>query len=335
MTSATIQADQATLSIQQGDLPTGTFVDGDLDLSHIPHLHSLPAELTVTGRLTLDGCLSLHTLPRGLNCYELSARGIPLRTLPDDIRVISRMDLSDCEQLEHLPSGLKVGTLILRGCISLHSLPATLDTYFLDITRCMRLTSFPQQGGRARMGRLIARECIALQALPDWLHTVGQLDISGCSALRSLPAHLQVSGWLDLADTALTTLPPALQHVPLNWRSVRIDERIAFRPQEIQADDVLKERNVERRRILLERMGHERFIEQVQPELLDTDIDPGETRSLLRIVIENDEPLFFLAVQYPSTTRHYTLRVPPTMQTCHQAAAWIAGFDNPDEYLAQ
>jgi len=39
-----------------------------------------------------------------------------------------------------------------------------------------------------------------------------------------------------------------------------------------------------------------------------------------------------LAVQCPSTDRRYVLRVPPTMQSCHQAAAWIAGFDNPDDY---
>jgi hypothetical protein len=24
--------------------------------------------------------------------------------------------------------------------------------------------------------------------------------------------------------------------------------------------------------------------------------------------------------------------VPPNMRTCHQAAAWIAGFDNPKDY---
>jgi len=48
--------------------------------------------------------------------------------------------------------------------------------------------------------------------------------------------------------------------------------------------------------------------------------------------MNNDEPLFLLAVQCPSTSRQYTLRVPPTMRTCHQAAAWIAGFDNADDY---
>ncbi len=331
MTIATIQADQARHSILQGDLPAGTRVEGDLDLSNCPQLRSLPDDLTITGRLTLDGCVSLHALPRGLRCYELSACDIHLSMLPDDIQVTSWMDLSDCVRLEQLPTGLKVGTLLVRGCVSLCALPEELDCYFLDITQCWRITSFPQQG-RKRMGRLVARECIALQALPDWLCGVGQLDVSGCSALRTLPAQLQVTGWLDLADTPISTLPSAMQNVALRWRGVMIDERIAFRPQEIQAQDVLKESNVERRRVLLERMGHERFIEQARPEQLDTDSDPGGMRRLLRIAMENDEPLFLLAVQCPSTSRQYTLRVPPTMRTCQQAAAWIAGFDNPDDY---
>jgi len=48
--------------------------------------------------------------------------------------------------------------------------------------------------------------------------------------------------------------------------------------------------------------------------------------------MEGDEPLVCLSLVCPSTGHQYLLRVPPTMQTCHQAAAWIAGFDQPDAY---
>jgi hypothetical protein len=318
-------------AMEHWEAPAGTVVNGDLNLSNLQKLQALPEELTVTGCLTLDGCISLHELPRGLRCYELSARGSGLRSVPDDIQVMSRMDLSDCEQLEELPTGLKVGTLIVQGCAELRAFPDASDIYFLDMTGCTGITSWPQHG-RERMGRLIARECTGLRELPNWLRGVGQLDVSGCSSLQTLPEHLQISGWLDLADTPLSELPASMKDTTLRWRSVRINERIAFRPWEIQADEVLKERNAERRRVLLERMGHERFVEQVQPEVLDSDVDPGGTRRLLRIAMESDEPLFLLAVQCPSTGRQYTLRVPPTMTTCHQAASWIAGFDNPDDY---
>jgi hypothetical protein len=318
-------------SVEHWDAPAGTVVNGDLNLSDLRNLQKLPEGLTVTGCLKLDGCVSLYELPRGLRCYELSARGSGLSSVPEDIQLMCRMDLSDCEQLEDLPVGLKVGTLIVQGCTALRALPDASDIFFLDMTGCVGITTWPQRG-RERMGRLIARGCTELEELPRWLHGIGQLDVSGCSALRALPEHLQITGWLDLADTSITELPESMKDTGLRWRSVRIDERIAFRPWEIQADEVLKERNAERRRVLLERMGHERFVEQVQPEVLDTDVDPGGARRLLRIVMENDEPLFLLAVQCPSTERQYTLRVPPTMTTCHQAAAWIAGFDNPDDY---
>ena len=50
------------------------------------------------------------------------------------------------------------------------------------------------------------------------------------------------------------------------------------------------------------------------------------------ITIPQDEDLVVLSVSCHSTGRKYVIRVPPRTQTCHQAAAWIAGFDNPDDY---
>jgi hypothetical protein len=53
---------------------------------------------------------------------------------------------------------------------------------------------------------------------------------------------------------------------------------------------------------------------------------------LLQVEIPDDEPLVCLSVRDPSTGRQYLLRVPPTIGRCDEAAAWIAGFDNPDDY---
>ena len=62
------------------------------------------------------------------------------------------------------------------------------------------------------------------------------------------------------------------------------------------------------------------------------DEDAGGPRQLLRIELEGDEPLVGLACCCPSTGRQYFIRVPPATKTCHQAAAWIAGFDDPKLY---
>jgi len=58
----------------------------------------------------------------------------------------------------------------------------------------------------------------------------------------------------------------------------------------------------------------------------------GGIRRLLRIDLPGDEPFVGLVVFDPSTARQYVLRVPPDMTSCRQAAAWVAGFDNPDDY---
>ena len=65
---------------------------------------------------------------------------------------------------------------------------------------------------------------------------------------------------------------------------------------------------------------------------LDRDTDAGGPRQLLHIAIPEDEDLVGLNCFCPSTGRQYLLRVPPSLTTCHQAAAWLAGFDDPDRY---
>jgi hypothetical protein len=282
-------------------------------------------------RLTLTGCTRLRELPAGLRCYELEMRHAAVAWLPADIAVEYRLDLEGCTELGALPAGLKTGSLVLRGCTALRALPEELDVSFLDIAGCTALTGWP---GRAsvRVGHLNAAGCTGLTALPPWLTAVAQLNLSECTALGALPEGLTVSSWLDLANTGIRSLPASLHGVRLRWRGVPIDERIAFRPQTITAREVLDQQNAELRRVLLERMGYEAFLAQAAARELDRDRDAGGERRLLRVPLRGDEDLVCIAVFCPSTGRQYVLRVPPSTRTCRQAAAWIAGYDNPDEY---
>ena len=79
-------------------------------------------------------------------------------------------------------------------------------------------------------------------------------------------------------------------------------------------------------------MGFERFLKEADAKVIHTDTDAGGKRQLLSVALTNDEPLVVVSVNCPSTGRHYLIRVPPTMKTCHQAIAWTAGFDDPDDY---
>jgi hypothetical protein len=285
-------------------------------------------------RLILDNCPALEELPRGLHCYDLSAQATPLRKLPADLQVDYRLNLSSCDLLEGLPDGLRANVLILRGCTSLRSLPEDMEVFCLDMPGCVGITNFPKRGP-ATLARLNIRGCTQLRELPAWLRRVAQLDIGGCTRLIGLPESVQVVSWLDVADTTLRGLPPHLQSVQLRWRDVLIDERIAFHPETLTGNEVLTETNVERRRVMLERLGYERFLADVNVEVLHQDSDPGGARRLLRVPVPDDEPLVCLDVQCPSTGRRYLIRVPPNMQNCHQAASWIAGFDDPQRYQPQ
>ena len=311
------------------ELPPGLTVRG-LNLRGCTGLTRLPEGLVVR-HLVMAGCTGLVELPAGLSCYELDLSGTRLRSLPEDLRVEYRLGLGGCTALEELPAGLAVGSLGLRGCTALTALPEGLDVHFLDLQGCKNLTTWPDSA-RVRFGRLDLGGCARLRALPETLGPLAQLDVSDCNGLTDLPEGLRIGTRIELANTAIAGLPPLMEEVELRWRGVTIDQRIAFRPESIAVAEVLAEENAERRRVLLERVGLERFLAEADARVLDEDRDPGGIRRLLLVPMRDDEPLVCVLVHCPSTGGRYLLRVPPALTTCRAAVAWTAGFDSPDLY---
>lgn len=285
---------------------------------------------TISGRLDLQKYEG-HSLPSGLHCYELDASGSRLSSLPGDLRIDGRLVLNDCAHLLALPEGLTVGSISLRNCVSLRTLPEKLSTWFLDLTGCTRFEQWPNQG-TIHHGSLILRNCIGIRSLPSWIGRLSQLDVAGCVQLAEIPEGISVTTWVDVGGSGISSLPPSLYGASLRWRGVRVDERIAFHPEQLTAREALAEKNAELRRVMIERMGYLRFTQEAGAKRLDEDRDAGGVRQLLSIELAEDEPLVGLSCHCPSTQRQYFLRVPPGMKTCHQAAAWMAGFDDPSLY---
>ncbi|MFN6519376.1 MAG: DUF6745 domain-containing protein [Nostoc sp. CreGUA01] len=180
------------------------------------------------------------------------------------------------------------------------------------------------------LGHLDLSGASQLYNLPENL-TCESLDISDCVNLASLPKGLHVTHWIELAGSGITSLPGGHGFV-LRWRGVQVSDAIAFASDSITGQDILNIENVELRRVLIERLGYERFLQQVGGLVRHRDRDAGGERQLICIPFEDDEPFMVLKVTCPSTGHIHILRVPPYMQSCHQAAAWIAGFDNPNDY---
>jgi len=184
--------------------------------------------------------------------------------------------------------------------------------------------------GMRVLGHLNLSGQVNLYTLPEHL-TCESLDISDCVNLTTLPLGLHVTHWIEMAGSGLTRLPAGHGFV-LHWRGVPVNDRIAFASQSITGQDILDTENVELRRIMIERLGYETFLQQVGGLVRDRDRDAGGERQLVCIPFADDEPLMVLKVTCPSTGHTHILRVPPYMRSCHQAAAWIAGFDNPNDY---
>lgn len=309
-------------------LPSDLEVDL-LDISGSWGISSIPPRLSV--RLLLANGSALWRLPTPFRCFELHAANTAISSVPEGFVAESRLVLAGCHSLRALPDNFKVGSLNLSGCTALTSLPEGLDVWFLDLQGCVNLAGWPRRAA-IHTGRLNLRGCAGIRHLPDYVTRLAALDIGGCVNLNELPEGLQISGWLDLAGSGLRSLPDSLAKVALRWRGVPVDARIAFDPESITVAEVLAEANAERRRVLLERVGHEKFFAEANPVIADRDTDPGGERRLLRMPLAGDEDLVCLEVNCPSTARKYLIRVPPKFDRCHDAAAWIAGFDNADDY---
>jgi hypothetical protein len=301
-----------------------------LDFTDRKKAIALPAGICARS-LCLKGCDWLEELPAELACYELDLRETRIRRLPPDLRVTFRLDLEGCTLFEELPANFECGSIVMRGCTSLRKLPEGLHVNFLDLRGCSGLFEWPS-GIRIRVGRLSLSGCRGITSLPEGLERLAQLDVSDCVNLRELPEGLEVASSLELANSGLTALPASTAGVRLRWRGVPIDGRIAFRPESIAAREIVDEPNAERRRVLLERVGLERFLSEIEAEVLDEDRDAGGPRRLLRVPMPGDEDLVAVLVHCPSTGARYLLRVPPALRTCRAAIAWTAGFDNPNDY---
>lgn len=339
----------------------------ELVLRNCPLFNSIPENFSV-GTLGIHDCESFSHLPGNLKIAgPLRIENAPaLRTLPANLKLIGSLTLRRCTTLTELPVGLEVkarensnsnwsclGLLVvfLGVCAGAGTAANAFPTVALTLVAAFFIWIFlavtfaslrrkappsptvvwarqaPESGPDARLRRGSAM----WNFIGRWDN---RLDLADCSGLTRLPDDLIVAGGIDIAGTGITSLPPSLKKTQLFWRGVSVTPRIAFSPQSLSVTEILDERNTELRRVMLERFpgGFERFMTRANAKTIDADTDPGGDRKLLRVAMPRDEDLVCLQVHCPSTGALYILRVPPSMATCRQAAAWVAGFDNPDDY---
>ena len=263
----------------------------------------------------------VRTTPEAARALLLSGR------MPDELIVSGALRLSGETRLRELPRFLECTHLEVNDCPNLELLPERLRATSVQAAR----TAIRELTGDWLVRETVSLSgCRQLRRLPERL-TARALDVANCSLLTQLPATIHLTHWVEVAGSGLTGLPGGLR-VNIHWQGTAVDERTAFRPEELKGVDILNIRNVTRRRVLLERFGLDRFVQEVGGLIIDRDRDAGGERQLLSIPLENDEPVVALRVICPSTAHTYVLRVPPHIRSCRRAAAWLAGFENEHDY---
>jgi hypothetical protein len=142
------------------------------------------------------------------------------------------------------------------------------------------------------------------------------------------------------------------------FNGVAVNEQIIMRPETLTKEDVINEKNEEVRRVMVEKIGAERFAKMMDFKVVNED-DFG---ALITTEI-NGDVYMFAHVLCPSTQREYYLQVPATledalkaleggtgqtweewkpeneksiwsksgnMETCKQAVAWTFGKSEQD-----
>lgn len=110
------------------------------------------------------------------------------------------------------------------------------------------------------------------------------------------------------------------------WHGVVVPKEVILFPEALSFTNVEKERNVEVRRIMIERIGHGKYLKQAEAVLVDMDaltLDGSAPRALMKDKLGN----MWLVGTDGSTARVYTMAVPPDVKTCKEAHESICGFE--------
>jgi hypothetical protein len=200
-----------------------------------------------------------------------------------------------------------------------------------------------------------------------WLHGFvrGQHDLGPLSAYDSLKraapeltgperlrGHMQVARsagwwWPFRGAVILTERPRTLHHDEQGrlhhphgpalrypdgfgvwaWHGVRVPRDVVEQPQALTVRRIQQERNVEVRRVMLERYGQGRYLRDAGARRVQAD----RTGVLWRCELGDDEPLVMVEVRDATpepdgSRRTYWLRVPPDLRSAREAVAWTFGL---------
>lgn len=171
----------------------------------------------------------------------------------------------------------------------------------------------------------LSQSCFAVLAL-DHLAFVCESPLSYHTDEARRP-HSESTAALEFADGMKAYF----------WHGILVEPRLILDPESITVDEIENTRNIELRRVLIERFGASRYLQESGAKEIQSD----EFGILYRRELEGDEALVMVKVinstpEPDGSYREYFLRVPPETETAKQAVAWTFGLEESEyEPLAE
>ena len=194
---------------------------------------------------------------------------------------------------------------------------------------------FGERLWRYRTGRRVhevgidARLELARSAGPWWA-----LDGLAIVSERPLVAHTDDRGRLHAEDGPALAWSDGL--VVWAWHGVHVDPGVVLDPESITIKAIDDEDNIERRRVMIERVGEERLMRDGGGKVVDVDETGRLWRREMPWSWPRDEDVVTVEVRNSTpepdgSRKTYFLRVPPTTRTARAAVAWTFAM-GPEAY---
>jgi hypothetical protein len=111
------------------------------------------------------------------------------------------------------------------------------------------------------------------------------------------------------------------------WHGMPVPADLVGRLDRLTVDRIRAEQNLELRRVLTERYGLDRYLDDAGA----TRVQADDSGVLWRLPVQGDEPLVMVEVtnatpEPDGSSRRYWLRVPPDMASAREAVAWTFGL---------
>ena len=117
------------------------------------------------------------------------------------------------------------------------------------------------------------------------------------------------------------------------WRGLQIPQKYgAVLSKNWRSQWILQEPNAELRRVLIQGIGYDRIVQELEA----VELDAWREYSLLKIQADIDlEPIHLLKMTCPSTNHIHVLRVPPDLTSAREAIRWVNWDVDPEAFAVE